>query len=290
MSTFPPVEAVVRALQVLEALNRQPVATLTFLHAETGIPKPSIIRLLQTLAHCGYVRHAGQRGEYLLTSKVSVLNSGYHSEPRIVDVVGPLLDAVTAELKWPAALALPDLDAVVIRYSTVPQSPLSLHHSSLNMRLSLVSRALGRAYLAFCDEAEREALIALVTASAPPEDAVVRRRSTLEAELELVRRNGYALRDPRVRPVSNTLALPVFDQSRVVGSIGLTWFSSTMKPVEAVRRFLEPLQSVADAARRALAAGNPPAAPAKSEASVSRPRTAARSRPRSGAAGTDRNR
>ena len=50
MSTFPPVEAVVRALQVLEALNRQPVATLTFLHAETGIPKPSIIRLLQTPA------------------------------------------------------------------------------------------------------------------------------------------------------------------------------------------------------------------------------------------------
>lgn len=279
MSTFPPVEAVVRALQVLEALNRQPVATLTFLHAETGIPKPSIIRLLQTLAHCGYVRHADQRGEYRLTSKVRVLTSGYHSEPRVVEVVAPLLDALTAELKWPAALALPDLDAVVIRYSTVPQSPLSLHHSSLNMRLSLVSRALGRAYLAFCGEAERDALIARVAASDHAEDALARRRPALEAELALVRRDGYALRDPRVRPVSNTLALPVFDQARVVGSIGLTWFSSTMKPAEAVRRFLEPMQSAAEAARRALAA-----------TPVSGPPAVGRSRARPGAAATDRNR
>ena len=95
MPSSPPVEAVVRALQILEALNRQPAATLTFLHGETGIPKPSIVRLLQTLEACGYVRHTDQRGAYRLTSRVRELTSGYHSEPRVVEVVGPLLERLT---------------------------------------------------------------------------------------------------------------------------------------------------------------------------------------------------
>ena len=292
MPSSPPVEAVVRALQVLEALNLQPAATLAFLHAETGIPKPSIVRLLQTLQACGYVRHTGQRGAYRLTSQVRALTSGYHSEPRVVEVVGPLLDRLTAEVKWPAALTLPDRDAVVIRYSTIPDSPLSLHHSSINMRLSLVSRALGRAYLAFCSAAEREALIAFVAASDHPEDASARNRRNTEAMLEVVRRQGYALRDPQVRPVSNTLALPVFDRSRVVGSIGLTWFASTLTSEQAIECYLRPLQTIADAARRALAAGAPRAddGAAGRERGVIRPRRAAPPPPAAAETGPNRRR
>jgi IclR family mhp operon transcriptional activator len=47
------VRSVVRAVQLLQALNRQPVSTIDFLHAQTRIPKPTIIRMLQTLEGCG---------------------------------------------------------------------------------------------------------------------------------------------------------------------------------------------------------------------------------------------
>jgi DNA-binding IclR family transcriptional regulator len=49
MASFPPVQSVVRALDVLDALNRRPISTIDDLHGQTGIPKPSIVRLLQTL-------------------------------------------------------------------------------------------------------------------------------------------------------------------------------------------------------------------------------------------------
>jgi IclR family mhp operon transcriptional activator len=253
LASFPPVEAVVRTLQILEALNRHPVATVAQLHEHTGIPKPSIVRLLQTLEGRGYVRHAPQPGGYYLTSKVRALASGYHSEPRIVEVLAPLLDALTADIKWPAAVAVPEGDAMVVRYSTIPSSPLSLLHSTINMRLSLVSRALGRAYLAFCSDEERAALLGMAAASSNPEDVPARDRKSIEATLELVRRQGYALRDPTVRPVSRTLAVPVFDASHVVGAIGITWFASTMKADEAVQRYLGRLQDAAATARAALA-------------------------------------
>lgn len=254
MASFPPVEAVVRTLRVLEALNAYPVVGIAQLHQQTGIPKPSLVRLLQTLVAEGYVRNEPRRG-YMLTSRVRALASGFHSEPRIVEVLAPLMDAFTAEVKWPVALAVPDSDAAVIRYSTVPRSPLALLHSTIDMRLSLITRALGLAYLAFCDPDEREILIGMALQSKDDaENAIAHQRESLDATLELIRRQGYALRNPKVRPVSNTLAVPVFDQNRAVGAIGLTWFASTMPAGEAVERYLAPLQDIAERARQALVA------------------------------------
>ena len=254
MASFPPVEAVVRAVQLLECLNQHPVTSIAQLHRQTAISKPSLVRLLQTLEGLGYVRRAPKPGGYLLTSRVRMLASGYHSEPRVVEVVAPLLDALTAIIKWPAALAVPDSGAAVIRYSTIPNSPLALLHSSIDMRLSLVTRALGLAYLAFCEQEEREALISLADPADNPENAAAQNRRSLDSTLEMVRRQGYALRDPKVRPVSNTLAIPIFDAHRVVGSVGVTWFASTMGRDEAVKRYLGLLRGVAAEAKLALSA------------------------------------
>jgi len=245
LPSYPPIEAVARGLRVLQAMNQRPVTTVNWLHTQLGLPKPSIVRLLQTLEACGYVMHAPQPGAYLLTSKVRQLSSGFHGEPRVVETVAPLLDALTEEIKWPAAVAVPEGDAVVVRYSTIPSSPLALLHSTMGMRLSLVSRALGRAYLAFCEPEVREALIALAAASGDEEDRPALQRQTLEDTLELIRRQGYALRAPGVRPVSRSLAVPIFDAHRVVASAGITWFTSTMTADEAVARYLPLLQEVA---------------------------------------------
>jgi IclR family mhp operon transcriptional activator len=239
-------------MQVLECLNRHPVSSIAQLHRQTGIPKPSLVRLLQTLEGLGYVRHAPQPGGYLLTSKVRILASGYHSEPRLVEIIAPLLDALTEKIKWPAALSMPDDGAAVVRYTTTPNSPLALLHSTIGMRLSLLTRALGLAYLAFCEPEEREALISLADVAENPENAAARDRRSLDSTLELIRRQGYALRDPKVRPVSNTLAVPVFDAHRVVGAVGITWFASTMGPDEAVKRYLGMLREMAAQAKQAL--------------------------------------
>ncbi len=237
MASFPPVNSVVRALELLQALNRRPISSVDDLYVQTGIPKPSIVRLLQTLEARGLVRHAPQHGAYYLTSEVRTLSAGYHSEPRLVEAAAPLLDDLTLRIKWPLAIAVPDSGAMVVRYSTIPLSPLALLHSTLGMRLSFASRALGRSYLAFCEPDEQETLIKLLQKSTEPEDAAARDPVTLRKLLADVRVRGLATRDPRVRAVSNTLAVPVFEDARVVASVGLTFFSSAMTPDEAIERY-----------------------------------------------------
>lgn len=246
MASFPPVQSVVRAIELLRALNRQPVSTIDGLHKQTGIPKPSLVRMLQTLASQGLVIHAPQYGAYQLTAEVTSLSAGYHSEPRLVEAARPVADALTREIKWPLALAILDVDAMVVRYSTIPNSPLALLHSTMNMRLSLVSRALGRAYFAFCAAEEREALLDILRQSQSPEDALARDARAVKRIVAETRAHGYALREPGVRPVSGTLAIPVFDGRRVAASLGLTFFASTLSNEQAVERYLPRLRAAAD--------------------------------------------
>jgi IclR family mhp operon transcriptional activator len=244
MASFPPVRAVERAIELLQCLNRQPISTLDLLHRQTGLPKPSLVRLLQTLVSLGLVNHAPQHGSYYLTSAVHTLSCGYHSEPRIIEAAAPVADAFTARYKWPVAVAVFDTDAVVVRYSTIAQSPLSLLHSSINMRLSLVSRALGRAFLAFCLPDEQEIILGLVGQSSDAEDQAAGDLPTVMAMLAEVRAQGYALRNPSIRPISNTLALPIYEDQRVVASFGLTWFSSALS-LEEARLTLYPAMKIA---------------------------------------------
>lgn len=240
-----PVRSVVRAVKLLQALNRQAVSSLEVLHAQTGLPKPTIVRLLQTLEFCDLVRHAPQHGAYYLSSEVRSLACGYHSEPMIVEVASPLMDALTLRIKWPMAIAVPDDIRMVVRYSTIPLSPLALKHSTVNSELSLVSRAVGRAYLAFCARDHQDELLRRLTLSNADEDKPAKDGVEMRRILDDVQHAGYALRDPRCMPASNTLAVPVFDAQGVAASLGLTFFSSTLKPQQAVERYLSELQHTA---------------------------------------------
>jgi IclR family mhp operon transcriptional activator len=283
----PAIRAVVRAVDLLRALNQRPVSTLDFLHLQTRLPKPSIVRMMQTLERCGLVQHAPQHGAYYLTSGVLSLSHGYHSEPMVVEAAAPLLDALTLRLKWPLAIAMLEDFSMIVRYSTIPLSPLALRHSTLNVSLSLVSRAIGRAYLAFCPPDQQGALLHALAASASPEDERAKDAGEMQRVLDDVRSKGFAMRDPSVWPASNTLAVPVFGDNGVVCSLGLTYFSSAMKPAQAVERHLPELQEVARKIQARLKDLQSAGAPQKPEHArrSRRPRRAAAQIPPCGACG-----
>ena len=57
------IEPVRRSFAVLEALSRRRSSTLSTLIDETGLPRPTVVRLLQTLIALGYaVRLSRQQG------------------------------------------------------------------------------------------------------------------------------------------------------------------------------------------------------------------------------------
>ena len=247
------VRAVVRALRLLRLMNGRAVWTLHELHQASALPKATLSRLLATLRQEGYVAAEATPGLYRLSGKVRELDGGYTEGSRLVDAGRPILLRVTRQIKWPLALATLDVDAMVVRFSSMPYSPLAVHTTTLGHRLGLVDSALGRAFLAFCSETERQALLDNLYA--------VRQGSGLDAEADLpdlpdlhawsrdwvehdlaqVRAAGCAVRQPNAARGSATLAVPVCIAGgegrggEAVAALSMTTFGRSMTAAVVAR-------------------------------------------------------
>jgi len=241
------IRSVERAIDLLQALNRRPLSTINDLHHETGLPKPSIVRLLRTLEAKGLVAQSSSYGTYQLLGRVKTLSSGFHHEPQIIEVAEEIMIDFTKREGWPLALALFDLNAMVVRASSIPYTSLSLFHSSLNMRLSMVSRALGRAYLAHSTPNEQKIILEIVKHSGDPEDEPARNEEAMGRMIAQVRARGYATRSSMIEPKSSTIAVPVRENGRVVACLGFTWITAAMPLQKAVDQYLPHILSTSEA-------------------------------------------
>ncbi len=204
------VEAASRTLLLLEELNRHRVTSIDRLHKATGLPKSTVVRLMKSLCAMGYAANDRRQGGYAVASRVKSLSNGFHGDPLVVEAARPWAIAFTRQYHWPIAIAVLDRSSVVVRFSTIPDSPVSPFHGTLNMHLSLLGRALGRAYLAFCPMSERSMLLDMLTRSQEAEDKLAIERKRALALLATIRKQGFAERDPMVEPRSSgTIALPI---------------------------------------------------------------------------------
>ena len=242
------IRSIQRCLNVLLELNQQPINTIAQLHARTGLPKPTLVRILKTLEEAGYVENDSRQGGYQVSAMVTSLSSGYHKGPLVVEAGRAWALAITRKHKWPIAIALPDYDSMIVRFSTVPDSPISPFHSTVNRRLQMLTRGLGLAYIAFIEQDEFELLLEVLMKSADPEDGLSHHPDGVRRMLAQIRKAGYATRSSMVEPRnSNTIAVPIISQQgRVLASLGLTYFKSAFTSErEACDRFVPILQSAA---------------------------------------------
>ena len=115
------------------------------------------------------------------------------------------------------------------------------------MHLSLLGRALGRAYLAFCPVSERSMLLDMLTRSREPEDQPAAERNRALSLLAAIRKQGFAERDQMVEPRSSgTIAVPIIVNRRVLATVGMTYFMSALDRAVIVRRYVPLVKALAD--------------------------------------------
>jgi IclR family mhp operon transcriptional activator len=259
------VQSATRALKVIEVLNRRRVTPLEALHADTGLPKSTLVRLLETLIAAGYVARVSRREGYALTETVLRLSAGVRHRDLMVDVARPLLEAFTREHKWQVSLATREADVVVIRATTRDISPFAREPIFLNRQVPMLRSAVGRAYFAWCSEQEREVILKLIAAHDPAEIETAGGAGAVAAMVERVRRDGYAT---IVWPQSDpwrSFSIPVLDRSapdQPLGSIVIFYYGSVMSEAEAVAKYLDPMRALAEAIAEGLETARALEAPA----------------------------
>ena len=258
------VQSLTRGLAVIEAMNRGRVTSLSTLHTITGLPKSSLVRLLETLIEGGYVVRISRREGYALTDAVLRLSSGVRHRDVVVDVARPLMEAFTRRHKWQVSLATGETDTMLIRFTTRHISPFSREENFLNRQVSMLQSAVGRAYFAWLPADERDFVLNALHAAGDPL-AQPDRRAELEAILGRVRSDGYATTErPRDNP-TRRFAVPVLEpgEGGPLGALAFFYYRSTMTEAQATHRYLPLLVALAedisaglDAARAAAEAAD----------------------------------
>lgn len=262
MGTRPkPIRAFGRGLALLAALNRHGGATALTLARETGIPRPTVYRLIETLERDGYVARSPSDERWVLRLKVRSLSEGFEDEEWISAVAAPALYRLTERIGWPCDLCTLEGTSMVIRETTHRVARFSIDRGMVGRALPVLQSSVGLAWLAFSRREERATLLGLLAASDRPEDAAARRPGPLARRLSLVRGQGYALRPGGTPPWPHTgsIALPVLQRGVVLGCVNAVWMARAVSTEEGVRLCLEPLRGLVRDIEEAIARTGPAA-------------------------------
>lgn len=249
-----------RGLQVLKFLHTEPISSLQDIHMATAISKPSLLRILNTLEQAGVVARRLADGCYRLSAFTGVPRKRDRHD-RVSEAAAPVLAKLCRKVKWPSDLFVPAGNSMERRETSFAHSPFVLlgHTSRVGGRVGWLMTAVGRAYLAWCPERERETTLRVLRKSSNPEDWLARDPRKLERILSEVRQRGYATRDSnyvagrygesQADDGAAAIAVALFDGRRAHGALNFRWIRAAFTVEEFAARHLADLQ---DAAREIL--------------------------------------
>lgn len=258
MPSFRPVVALARGIEVLRIVNEERLSTVGSLHKATGLDKATIVRMLETLEHEGYVMRDADHATYAPTGRSLLLSQGYDQHLWIGSIAEPIMRAFRKEIGWPSDVALFDRDAMVVAQTTrMPGSMLISRRPGF--RFPVLATSMGRAYLAFCDERERDRIIATLAESPEHWNDLARHPRRLGKMIAETRERGYAVMDDRYsRDVFEgkawALGVPIRNDDQVFASINVVMLSSAVGFDDGVRQFVAPLKRTAAEIAEALTA------------------------------------
>ena len=237
------IRAVERALDVLERLSRGGPSSLAELRRETGLPNPTLLRILGTLTDRGWVRRNIALGGFELSHGLGrVLGEAARAHP-LAELAAPILiDLGGRPAGWPSDLcAVMGAGRIEIVESTRMRGPLAPTRSGLGVRPSMLLSAHGRAILAFSTEAASRAHLTRIEAGPEREERAWLASGRLDAEIAATRARGYGLREPGywARPFDpgpeiGAMAVPILSRAGLHGTVSVMWIAGEMSLQEVL--------------------------------------------------------
>jgi len=237
------VTALERGLDIMLLLNRLGPSQIRDLHKNTGLPKPTIVRMLATLKGAGYVTQS-DGGSYRVTAKTLALSTGFDAADDLMAVAKPILAAFREEHAWPADLAIFDRDAMVVIDTSKAPGTLSLNRG-IGSRLPVMPTALGRAYLAFCPEDERREITERLARSDDANEKLAKDPGKRDAILDLAHQLGYATSDQEFQKSARVIAVPLFSNKDLLACVNMMTVSAAMTLQQAEHSFAPLLKKLA---------------------------------------------
>jgi IclR family transcriptional regulator, pca regulon regulatory protein len=214
------IEAIARGLDVIRVFRPgQPVMSLAAVATASGLPRPTVRRILLTLEQLGYVRQAASVG-YELTPRVLDLGMSYVLSRGLWEVARPHMESLVTRTRESTSIAqLDGSDIVYVARVAVPK--IVTLAVTIGTRFPAMQTSLGKVLLAALPLAEAERVLAEPSRSgiSPYWQPDTAQRATVLRE---VRARGWALTDEQLAPGIRSVAVPLRDgDGRVIAALNV---------------------------------------------------------------------
>lgn len=237
------VQAVLKALDIMEALCGNPRCGVRELSEKVGLNRSTVNRLVATLERAGYVEQDRERGKYRATLKLFELGNKVVQDLDIKDRAYPIMQKLSEATEETIYLAV--LDGNQFVYVLIIDSPQMLRCSAaIGIHPPTYSSASGKVLLAYLPEDKKKAFLPEEFESFGPN--TINSTTDLEAELDRIRRDGFATDDEEWNPSVRALAAPIWNYD---GKITATLSIAGPKVRMPRQRMEETAQLLVEAAR-----------------------------------------
>jgi len=255
MTTTTPVNALMRGLLVLETVNAYGPAGLSEITHHTGLPKATVLRLLESLRQAGYLTFDTDARTYQVGLRALALSNNVSYEDTLLNVARPIMERLREKLGWPSDLAVFQHDKMVI-LDTNRQPGVLSSNRSIGSRVPMLASATGRAYLAARPVEDRRRILELLRDSTDPFEQLARDPVAVERLLEETAKRGYALSDQEFLKTNRGAAVAVMRGADVVCVINLIAIAKLASLADLEKRYV-PLLFEAKAELEAQLKGTP---------------------------------
>jgi IclR family acetate operon transcriptional repressor len=199
------VRSLERAFELLEHLaDAGGELALSELTEASGLPMPTIYRLMRTLVNHGYVRQAPSK-RYALGPRL--IRLGESSSRLLGSWARPALARLVDEVGETANMAMLEGDAVVY-VAQVPSRHSMRMFTEVGRRVQAHCTGVGKALLAQLPAESARTLVCRTGLEAHTPHTIIE-LETLMQELDLIRRRGYALDDEEQELGVRCVAVPI---------------------------------------------------------------------------------
>ncbi|MBI5131746.1 MAG: helix-turn-helix domain-containing protein [Rhodopseudomonas palustris] len=261
-----PVNALLRGLLVLEAVNAYGPVGLSDVRDITGLPKATALRLLESLRQVGYLSFDETARTYTVGLRALALSNNISHQNDLVETARPIMDRLRLKLGWPSDLAIFQLDKMVIVDTNRKPGMLSSNRS-IGSRVPMMASATGRVYLANMPPAERAELLGRLRSSSDPFEKLARNAKAVDRLVKTTLERGYAISDQEFLKTNRGAAVAVEHGDEVVCVINLIAIASLATLEDIERRYIPMLFEAKAELEEQIRGAFPPrhanAAPAK---------------------------
>ena len=210
-----------KTLDILETIKSKDSGfRLADLSRHVDLPKATVYRILATLEGRGYLDRASD-GSYRMAKKLFDLQRVAPLEQILNRVAQPVMERLAASSKETVNLGILDAGEVVVINTVESQQAVRMSSKIGNRRL-LHSSGLGKVLLAGLSDKEVSRLVR-VRGLTRLTDRTITNKADLLAEIQKVRRQGWALDDQENELEGRCIGAPIAGpDQRVIGALSIS--------------------------------------------------------------------